>query len=185
MHNISRRLCFRALLFLWRCRFTLIKIWQRALRVMGASMATLAGLAIAVVFACSLPQAFLDNPNFRMSEVHLACAGIIGTALALVLTLSIVPAQKAADVFSSAILNLYARDWQLLFVFAVLSFLALVSVLFGTNWTFNISARYTLAAQFVILGVALDALRFFYKRALELLLPAKALRLVSRACDRG
>jgi hypothetical protein len=37
-----------------------------------------------------------------------------------VLSLSIVPAQKAADVFSSAILKLYARDRTTLWVFTLL-----------------------------------------------------------------
>jgi hypothetical protein len=181
--NMRRRLRFRTALFLGRCRFKLVTVRQRALRTMGMFLATLVGLAIAVAFVFSLPQAFLDNPSFKVSEVHLACAGIIGTALALVLTLSIIPAQKAADVFSSAILNLYARDPKLLLVFAWLSFLALISVLFGTNWTFQVSPRYTLAVQFVALGAALDALRGFYTRTLALLVPANALQLVSRVCD--
>jgi hypothetical protein len=78
-----------------------------------------------------------------VSEVHLASADIIGTPLALVLSLSIVPAQKAADVFSSAILKLYARDRTTLWVFALLSCAALASLLLGTGWTFSQGARYT------------------------------------------
>ena len=100
------------------------------------------------------------------------------------LTLSIIPAQKAADVFSSAILKLYSRDRSTSGVFVLLAALALISLLLGTNWTFNISARYTIAAQFVILGAALDALRTFYARALDLLVPATALNLVLSECNR-
>ena len=122
--------------------------------------------------------------NLAASQVHLTCAAIIGTALALVLTLSIVPIQKAADVFSSAIFRLYASDYRLLIAFATLSFLALISLLFGTGWNFNISARYTLAAQFVALGLALDAVRGFYTRTLYLLEPTTALTFVFRKCSR-
>jgi hypothetical protein len=78
-----------------------------------------------------------------------------------VLPLSIVPAQKAVDVFSSAILRLYARDRTTLGVFALLSCAALVSLLLGTGWTFSLSARYSLVGQFVLLGASLDSLRAF------------------------
>lgn len=62
-------------------------------------IATVAGLLLAGVFVLTLPDALLTTATLKVSEVHLASAGIIGTALALVLSLSIVPAQKAADVF--------------------------------------------------------------------------------------
>src|SRR5271166_4595709 len=90
---------------------------------------------------------------------------------------------KPADVFSPAILRLYARDRTTLAVFVLLSFAALLSLLFGTGWMFSLSARYSLAAQLVLLGLSLDALRAFYSRALSLLDPATALDLVSRECQ--
>ena len=147
-------------------------------------IATAAGLVLAALFALTLPQAMVTTAAVKVSEVHLASAGIIGTALALVLSLSIVPAQKAADVFSSAILRLYARDRTTLGVFALLSCAALASLLLGTGWTFSVSARYSLAGQFVLLGASLDALRAFYSRALALLDPATALSLVGDECRR-
>jgi len=147
-------------------------------------IATSAGLLLAGLFALSLPEAMVTNATVKVSEVHLASAGIIGTALALVLSLSIVPAQKAADVFSSAILRLYARDRTTLGVFALLSCAALASLLLGTGWTFSLSARYSLAGQLVLMGVSLDALRAFYSRALALLDPATALGLVREECSR-
>lgn len=148
-------------------------------------IATSAGLILAGLFALSLPEGMVTNATVKVSEVHLASAGIIGTALALVLSLSIVPAQKAADVFSSAILRLYARDRTTLGVFALLSCAALASLLLGTGWTFSLSARYSLAVQLVLVGVSLDALRAFYNRALALLDPATALGLVGEECSRS
>jgi hypothetical protein len=147
-------------------------------------MATAAGLLVAALFVLTLPDdVLLKDGALKGSEVHLASAGIIGTALALVLSLSIIPAQKAADVFSAAILKLYARDRTTLWVFSLLSCAALLSLLLGTGWSFSISARYSLAAQFVLLGASLDALRAFYTRALDLLVPATALGIVSRECQ--
>jgi hypothetical protein len=165
-----------------KARFWL-QIRQRNALILGSNwIATTAGLLLAVMFAVTLPQTALSG--LKASEVHLASAGIIGTALALVLSLSIVPAQKAADVFSSAILRLYARDRTTLAVFALLSCAAMLSLLFGTGWMFSLTARYSLAAQLVLLGLSLDALRVFYSRALSLLDPATALDLVSRECQR-
>jgi len=113
----------------------------------GRWIATVAGLLLAGMFFLTLPDALLTTATLKVSEVHLASAGIIGTALALMLSFSIVPAQKAADVFSSAILKLYARDRTTLRVFALLSSAALASLLLGTGWTFSLSARYTLAGH--------------------------------------
>lgn len=182
LRKAKQRLYFRVVLFLYASWRQIVYLLLRAFRRVSIFHATITGLAIAVSFAAYLPNALLYGPTLTVSGVHLASAGIIGTALALVLTLSIVPAQKAADVFSSAIVKLYARDRQLLFVFASLSVLALISVLFGTGWTFGLSARYTLAAQFVVLGAAFDVLRAFYSRTLDLLIPATALSLVEKEC---
>jgi hypothetical protein len=169
-------------LWLLKARFWAQVRGRNALIHGGNWIATATGLLLAAVFTVTLPKAALSD--LKVSEVHLASAGIIGTALALVLSLSIVPAQKAADVFSSAILRLYARDRTTLAVFALLSCAALLSLLFGTGWMFSLSARYSLAGQFVLLGLSLDALRAFYTRALSLLDPATALSLVSRECQR-
>ncbi len=144
--------------------------------------------ATAVVLAFSFigfaPETFFTSAKFDVGDFHLACAGIIGTALALVLSLSIVPAQKAADVFSSAILQLYARDRVLWTVFASLACLTLLSVLLGTDWAFGVGPRWTIALQLILLGIALDRLRAFYLRALELLSPQTALVLVRDQCQR-
>jgi len=180
---IKKRWQIRGLIFLIRKRQQAI-IWMRRVAVFTSKyIATIAGLMTALVFALTLPAEFLTDPSFKISEVHIACAGIIGTALALVFSLSIVPAQKAADVFSPAILKLYARDRVMLRVFVLLSCATLASILFGTNWTFHLSPRYTLAIQFILLGMALDAIKTFYIRTLNLLVPQTALGLVIKECN--
>ena len=51
-------------------------------------IATAAGLLLAVLFAVTLPGAMVATATEKASDLHLASAGIIGTALALVLSLS-------------------------------------------------------------------------------------------------
>jgi hypothetical protein len=76
---------------------------------------------IFATFAALLLNLFVHVPaGLKAEEVNLSSATIIGAALALVLSLSTIPAQRAAEAFSSAILNLYARDRALLLVFLTL-----------------------------------------------------------------
>ncbi|MBF2754901.1 MAG: hypothetical protein ISN29_06520 [Gammaproteobacteria bacterium AqS3] len=123
------------------------------------------------------------SPNFPIEDVHLASAGLIGTALTVLLTLSIVPAQRAADLFSSAVLRLYARDGKLLALFFLLSILTLFSLTLSTSQIFNMDASFSLAIQLTVLGGALDAVRSFYLRTLDLLSPKTAMDLVVRHCS--
>jgi hypothetical protein len=148
----------------------------------GAYSATLVGLIAGAAFFFSAPDEFFSSSAIKSSEVHLAVAGIAGTALALMFSLAIIPAQRAVDAFSTAILRLYARDKTILFVFLLISLIGIMSVLMGTGWTFSISARYTLAIQIFFLGITLDAIRRFYIRALQLLDPVIALSLVQQEC---
>ena len=192
-HRLLRRKLYKARKQVVLCiHLALLKlrnqaqIWgHRFLMFASRWIATSAGLLLATLFAVKLPEVMVTNATVKVSEVHLASAGIIGTALALVLSLSIVPAQKAADVFSSAILRLYGRDRTTLGVFALLSCAALTSLMFGSGWTFSLSARYSLAGQVVLMGASLDALRAFYSRALALLDPSTALALVTEECSRS
>ena len=116
--------------------------------------------------------------------MHLTSAAIIGGALALVLSLSVIPAQRAAEAFSPAILNLYARDRALLMVFLTLVGTTMLSVLLGTEWIEFFNARYSVSLQFILLGISFDALRLFYVRVLDLLAPQTAVKLVLRECSK-
>lgn len=148
----------------------------------GTYSATMIGLTAGAAFFVLAPDEFFSSSAIKSSEVHLAVAGIAGTALALMFSLAIIPAQRAVDAFSTAILRLYAKDKMILFVFLLISLIGIISVLMGTGWAFSMSARYTLAMQILFLGFTLDAIRLFYLRALQLLNPVFALSLVRQEC---
>lgn len=65
--------------------------------------ASLIGCAAFYVVLRIVPDADISHMVDKINELHLACAGLIGTIFALVLSLSIIPAQRAADAFSPAI----------------------------------------------------------------------------------
>ena len=122
------------------------------------------------------------SSDLKVGELSLASATIIGAALALVLSLSIIPAQRAAEAFSPAILNLYGRDRALLLVFLTLVTTTMLSILLGAGWA-SLDARYSISIQLILLGISFDALRLFYVRILSLLTPQTAVRLVLRECS--
>jgi ABC-type methionine transport system permease subunit len=115
------------------------RVWAlRLSRAASFCSATAIGVLIAVLLMLLAPNEALIT---HRSEANLACAAIIGSALALVLSLSIIPAQKAAEAFSPAILKIYAGDRALLFVFLLLSASSMTSILLGTGWTLGLSVR--------------------------------------------
>lgn len=119
----------------------------------------------------------------KASESHLAAAQIIGAALALVLSLSIIPAQRAAELLSMPILRLYARDTALIGAFLVLVASTAASVFLG-SLAVEVPFRWAMAVQFLLLGASFDALRRFYSRVLDLLIPSTAIELVVSVCDK-
>ncbi|MGB7097990.1 MAG: hypothetical protein WBD95_04370 [Xanthobacteraceae bacterium] len=143
------------------------------------SASIIAVLAVAVFLGL-----FRDTPDLKASELHFTCAAIIGSALALILSLSIIPAQRAAEAFSPAILQLYAQDRWLLIAFLTLVTAATGSALLGTNFAPGMDARISICLQLMLLGISFDTLRLFYKRALALLIPRTATELVVRECTK-
>jgi hypothetical protein len=153
-------------------------------RIFVVQIAKCSATVLALIIVLSL-NIFAHVPvELKPSAMHLTSAAIIGGALALVLSLSVIPAQRAAEAFSPAILNLYARDRALLMVFLTLVGTTMLSVLLGTEWIESLNARYSVSLQFILLGISFDALRLFYVRVLDLLAPQTAVKLVLRECSK-
>ena len=112
----------------------------------------------------------------------MASAGIIGTALALVLSDRLCPPRKPPMCFPPPSSNSTPRQDNALGVRAAV--VCCIAFTFARYGLFYLSARYTLAVQFILLGLSLDALKSIYIRALDLLVPATALTMVSKECER-
>lgn len=117
-----------------------------------------------------------DVGSTKASETSLAAAQIIGAALALVLSLSIIPAQRASELFAFPVLALFANDRSLRLAFALLVLTTLLSLLLGSNWIGALEAKPALSVQFVLIGISFDALRMFYVATLSLLAPEAAIK---------
>jgi len=169
-----------ALVRLFRAQQTTGRVGRRALVNSNRFAATIFAIIVCVLFLL-LAQ---DLNTLKTSEVHLTCAQVIGAALALILSLSIIPAQRAAEAFSPAILKLYAQDRWLVAAFVILAATTTLSVLLGTNFLPRMDARISISAQLILLGISFDALRLFFGRALDLLVPQTAIQLVIRECTK-
>ena len=176
----ARRARIAALMRLFRTRQATEKIGRRTFMHVDRWSATIVSLLIFVLFV-ALVQ---DTGSLKASEVHLTCAQVIGAAMALILSLSIIPAQRAAEAFSPAVLKLYAKDRWLVGAFLILAFTTAGSALLGTNFLPQIDARISIGIQFLLLGISFDALRIFHGRTLDLLIPQTAIQLVIRECTK-
>lgn len=159
--------------------------WETSARVYATRAGEFALKISATLLSC-IPAAlvfFFEGQGGKASESHLTAAQIIGAALALVLSLSIIPAQRAAELLSMPILHLYAKDKALISVFLILVGTTAASVFLG-SLAVDIPFRWAIALQFLLLGVSFDALRLFYSRVLDLLVPSTAIDIVVSTCER-
>jgi len=171
MRALKRRVHAWLLVRALHSQLTLIHFRTKVAGKIIGSAATLISVAVAIVFGLSA-----DGTDIKASEMHLAAAQIIGAALALVLSLSIIPAQRAAELFSIVVLKFFARDRALLSGFLILVTTTILSLLLGTRWSASLDAKTSLCIQFVLLGLSFDALRQFYVSTLDLLAPESAIR---------
>jgi death-on-curing family protein len=178
--KFARRARVTALLRLFWTQEATARAGRRAFTSAVPWSATIVALLIFLLFVAIVQ----DPTELKTSEVHLTCAQVIGAALALILSLSIIPAQRAAEAFSPAILRLYAQDHGLVGAFLILSLATTGSVLLGTNFFPRMDPRLSIGIQFLLLGVSFDALRMFHGWALDLLIPQTAIQLVIRKCTK-
>jgi hypothetical protein len=180
LRKLARRVRVAALMRLFRVQQATARVGWQTLTLADRWSATIVAVLIFILFAAIVQ----DTNELKTSEVHLTCAQVIGAALALLLSLSIIPAQRAAEDFSPAILKLYAQDRRLLVMFLTLVLATTGSVLLGTNFVPRLDPRISIGVQFLFLGVLFDSLRRFYRRTLDLLIPQTAIQLVICECTK-
>jgi hypothetical protein len=114
----------------WRIR--IVPISRKFLTRLGSIAISL--LAVLATFAALYFPKLREALNAQSVETILPQLGAtFGTILALVLTLSIIPIQRAGEVWSPAILRLYRRDPSTYITFLVLGILCVASFLFAVS----------------------------------------------------
>jgi len=159
----------------WRLR--LVLFGRRARACLGASIVSLFSFGIGAAILV-IPQIRATFDSFRPLEAILSQLGATyGTILALVLTISIIPIQRAAEVWSPSIVRLYRRDPVTYVTFVGLGVFCAGSFLLAVRGAVPAPVSVVLVLSLVVLGVTLDILRWYHGHVCQLLDPVHAVSL--------
>jgi len=148
--------------------------------------------AVVGLLGCSIAASVLFTPQLRTTadafqplEAILSQLGATyGTILALVLTLSIIPIQRAGEVWSPSIIRLYRQNPATYITFVTLGIFCLVSFLFAIRGLAGMPASIVLAFSLAILGISFDVLRWYHGHVCQLLDPTYAVGLALKQVKR-
>lgn len=162
-----------------------LAVFNRRLRVwMGGVAVSLFGFATAGAVLW-VPQIRIVVDAFQPLEAILSQLGATyGTILALILTLSIIPIQRAGEVWSPSIVRLYRSDPVTYITFVALGVFCTASFLLAVRGLAGIPVSIVLACSLVILGISLDILRWYHGHVCQLLDPTHAVSMASRQVKR-
>lgn len=140
----------------------------------GSATMTLVGLAIAG-WILLIPSVRLVADDFEAVEtVFTALGATYGTILALVLTLSIIPIERAGEAWSASIVRLYRHDWGTYITFVWLGVCCVASFLLAVRGLASLRVSVVVAASILVLGISLDVLRWYHGHVCRLLDPEHA-----------
>ena len=137
-----------------------------------------------IIVACFIASIILLHPFFQklllnknhLSEIYLASGALIGTILALVVSLSIIPIQKSVEILTTSITQIYKNDSKLITIFFLLSVFCITSLLMSIDGLFGLQNNYLLPVQIIILGSSIQLVRLYQNRVAYLLMPDSAVR---------
>lgn len=146
-----------------------------------------AGTLIGCLFMAFLYTSSAQNAisNFEgISAVFVGAGGMIGTMLALVLTLSMAPLQRAAEVFTWSILRQYRNDAVSLLIFLLLSLFCMASFVLGARPVIGTHLEKVVPLELLVIGLSLDLLRWHHRHVVDMLTPGVALNRLLKAALR-
>lgn len=104
-----------------------------------------------------------------VNAIFLACGGLIGTMLALVVSISVIPIQQASENFTTSIVQVYKDDRVTRYIFATLAIFCLFSFLMVFGEAFGCSKTGLLLTQIILIAASLDLIRWHHRHVVSLL----------------
>ncbi|MGV8934904.1 MAG: hypothetical protein ACOH1I_09780 [Gallionellaceae bacterium] len=104
-------------------------------------------------------------------------AATAGTVVAIVFGLALAPVQRAAEALSPAILRVYARDRRIRGLFVALGLICVAVFLLSLEGIAQVPVMSAFSIGILLIAIALDLLRWFYKITLSMLNPLEAIQL--------
>jgi hypothetical protein len=153
-----------------------------------AGYVTMTAVGVGVTAMLFLPTAQTAiEKSKNIDTIFVAAGGLIGTILALVFSLSIIPIQRAAETYTPSLIWLYGKDTKTQGIFFALATFSFISFIFAIEGIIPIPITIRLPLQILLLAVALDLLRWHHRLVIALLQPAEAihrlLRVIVRRID--
>ena len=144
--------------------------------VSGSRKVTMTLIALVVAASIVLiPSIRSVADEFEALETLLTALGATyGTVIALVLTLSIIPVERAGEAWSVSIVRLYRLDSGTHLTFVWLGVCCVASFVLAVDDLGNFAVSSVLAASFLVLGISLDVLRGYHSHVCKLLDPEHA-----------
>ena len=134
--------------------------------------ASIVGVLIAIALLIS-PEAKSSLAGFNSStEVLIGTSAMVGTILVLVLTLSVIPVQKAGENFTPAVSKICSTDALSRGVIVFLSVLLMLFNVLIFGELFGISKPWALLVQIIGEGLIIDLVRIYNRRVAFLITPS-------------
>jgi hypothetical protein len=150
------------------CYFTVAGSAKKCFTIISNCAASIFGLFILFILYMPLAQSVVGKIS-NLDAIFLAIGGLIGTILALVISLSIIPIQAAAESFSSSIIRLYREDKVTRYIFALLSIFCLISFLMAIGEAFGYAKAVLLPIAILFVAMSIDLLRWHHRHITNLL----------------
>lgn len=99
-----------------------------------------------------------------LADIFIGVGALLGSVIAIVLTLSIIPIQRAAEAFTPSIIRIYKTDRINESVIIILSIFCLASFLMAVGNSIGLRQEQLLLVLILIIGISFDLLRFYNKR---------------------
>jgi hypothetical protein len=155
----------------------LIAFWYKLRAMIQCVAISIFGLITAIVLLSFQPFRIVVD-DFKPFEAILAPLGATyATILALVFTLSIIPIQRAGEMWSPSIIRLYRRDTATHVSFIVLGIFCIACFTFAVRGLAGIPVSIMFACALATLGISLDLLRWYHGHICQLLDPTHAVRI--------
>lgn len=150
------------------------RITQTAINFLSNYATTLFGIIISIGLYTPTAQRALSKFD-GIDNIFLASAGLLGTFLAIVPTLAIIPIQRSVEVFGSSITRLYMRDRVTQIIIISVGGMCILSFLMPIGIISQLSKASLLPIQILFICISLDLLRLHQRRVTNFLGPRQAI----------
>lgn len=154
----------------WGRRWAL-PIWMRLRPFLVTSIATVLA-AVAILGAA--PDSDFGDPGGLLGSV----AAMVGGVLALIIGLALLPIQRALETFTPSVARILREDRLTQLLLLLMSVICVAGFVGSAGNVPPMTGRYGYFFCVVSVGIVLDFLRFFFRRATMLLDPREATRQV-------